>query len=48
MTSITVNNDNESVRNKEVQEEIATGFDANAADNDSDGEDYDDCSDFSE
>ena len=48
VTSITVNNDNVSVRSKEVQEEIATGFDANAADNDSEGEDYDDYSDFSE
>ena len=55
VTGITVNNDNESVRNEEVQEEIATGFDANAAgndseaDEDSEGEDCDnDCSDFSE
>ena len=56
VTSITVNNDNESVRNKKVQEEIATGFDANAtgsdseeegeADEDSKGENCDGCSDF--
>ena len=32
VTGITVNNDNESVRNEEIQEEIATGFDANATD----------------
>ena len=54
VTGITVNNDNESVRNEEVQEEIATGFDANdseeesEADEDSEGEDCDDCSDISE
>ena len=57
VTGITVNNDNESVRNEEVQEEIATRFDANATDNnseeeseadeDSEGENCDnDCSNF--
>ena len=35
VTGITVNNDDESVRNEEVQEEIDTTFDANAADKDS-------------
>ena len=54
VTGITVNNDSESVHNKEVQEEIATGFDANdseeesEADEDSEGEDCDNCSDVSE
>ena len=38
VTGITVNNDNGSVRNEEVQEEIATGFDANATGNDSEEE----------
>ena len=38
VTGITVNKDNESVRNEEVQGEIATGFDANSADNDSEEE----------
>ena len=35
VTGITVNNDDESVHNEEVQEEIDTTFDANAADKDS-------------
>ena len=35
VTGITVKKDDESVRNEEVQKEIATAFDANAADNDS-------------
>ena len=44
VTGITVNKDDESVRNEEVQKEIATAFDANAADNskeDSESEDED-------
>ena len=58
VTGITVNKDNESVRNEEVQEEIAARFDCNAvndseveseADEDSEGENHDsDCSEFSE
>ena len=38
VTGITVNKDDESVRNEEVQKEIATAFDANAADNDSEND----------
>lgn len=38
MTGITMNEDNESVHNEEVQDEIATGFDANSANNNSEEE----------
>lgn len=38
VTGITVNKDNESVRNEELQSEITAGFDANYADNDNEEE----------
>ncbi len=38
VTGITVNNNDDSVRNEDVQEEIATGFDANTIDHDVDSE----------
>ena len=41
VTGITVNKDDESVCNEEVQKEIATAFDANAADSEDDSESED-------